>query len=80
VPAEIRVLRRLLAVCELWGELKPGIEVPLTQEDLASLAGTTRSTANRALRQAEADDLVTLARGRIALKDPSGLAVRAGAS
>jgi CRP-like cAMP-binding protein len=80
VPAERRVLRRLLAVCEVWGELTPGMEIPLTQEDLASLAGTTRSTANRALRQAEADGLVTLARARLALNDPSALAVRAGAA
>jgi CRP-like cAMP-binding protein len=80
VPAERRVLRRLLAVCEVWGEPVPGMEVPLTQEDLASLAGTTRSTANRALRQAEADGLVTLARARLELKDPQALAVRAGAT
>ena len=30
-----------------------GAEIPLTQHDLASLAGTTRPTVNRVLRVAE---------------------------
>ena len=77
LPAEIRVLRRLLAVAEFWGGARPGVVVPFTQEDLAGLAGTTRPTANRVLRHAEAADLVRLSRGRIELVDPAGLAVQA---
>ncbi len=77
VPAEVRVLRRLLAVADLWGGASPGLVVPFTQEDLAGLAGTTRPTANRTLRQAEVAGLLVLGRGRIELVDPVGLAVRA---
>jgi CRP/FNR family transcriptional regulator, cyclic AMP receptor protein len=77
VPAETRVLRRLLAVSELWGGPEPGVVVPFTQEDLAGLAGTTRPTANRTLRQAEAAGLIHLTRGKIELVDPAGLAAQA---
>jgi len=80
VPAETRVLRRLLEVAQLWGGPSPGLVIPLTQEDLAGLAGTTRPTANRTLRQAEAVGLLTLGRGRIELVDPVSLAARARVS
>ena len=79
VPAETRVLLRLLAVSELWGGASPGLFVPLTQEDLAALAGTTRPTANRTLRQAEDAGLLVLERGRIELVDPVGLGALARA-
>jgi CRP/FNR family cyclic AMP-dependent transcriptional regulator len=77
LPAERRVLRRLLEVAELWGGARPGAIVPFTQEDLAGLAGTTRPTANRTLRQAEAAGHLRLSRGRIELLDPSALAAQA---
>ena len=77
VPAETRVLRRLLAVADLWGGASPGLVVPFTQDDLAGLAGTTRPTANRTLRQAEVAGLLILRRGRIELVDPIGLGARA---
>jgi CRP/FNR family transcriptional regulator, cyclic AMP receptor protein len=74
VPAETRVLRRLLAVGALW---RDGERLPLTQSELAGLAGTTRATANRALRQAAADGLVALRRGSIELLDAERLSTRA---
>jgi len=77
VPAEIRVLRRLHQVALSWAAAQQGLVLPLTQDHLAALAGTTRSTANRALRQAEAEGLLTLGRGRIELVNPEGLASRA---
>jgi CRP-like cAMP-binding protein len=77
VPAETRVLRRLLAVAELWGRARPGLVVPFTQEDLAGLAGTTRPTVNRTLRQAELVGLLILRRSQIELVDPIGLGARA---
>ena len=76
VPADARVLRRLLAVARQFGEHE-GTVIALTQDDLASMAGTTRPTANRVLRRAEADGLLRLARGRIEILDPGGLAKRA---
>jgi CRP-like cAMP-binding protein len=77
VPAETRVLRRLLAVAELWGGARPGLVVPFTQEELAGLAGTTRPTVNRTLRQAELAGLLILRRSQIELVDPIGLSARA---
>ena len=76
VPVDSRVLRRLLAVAEQFSETG-GTVIPLTQDDLASLAGTTRPTANRVLKRAEADGLVRLARGRIEILDHEHLERRA---
>lgn len=76
-PAESRVLRRLLDAALLWGGPTAGTEVPLTQEELGQLAGTTRATTNHVLRQAEQLGLVTIGRGKVTLVDPAGLARRA---
>ena len=50
IPADLRVLRALLFVASLDDSEGP---VPLTQLDLASLAATTRPTANKVLRGEE---------------------------
>ena len=47
--------------------------MPLTQEDLADMAGTSRATVNRVLRDEERRDIVELARGRIRVRDLEGL-------
>jgi len=65
VPAPERVLRRLLDAAESLGD-RP---VPLTQLDLASLAGTTRPTVNRILRSAEHAGAIVLHRGDIEVVD-----------
>jgi len=79
VPVDRRVLRRLLALTEIYagGDQTTGVEVTLTQDDLASLAGTSRATVNRVLRQAEEAGAVSLGRGRIRITDPALLATRA---
>lgn len=73
LPAEKRVLRRLLDLEELYD----GAEIAVTQEDLASLAGTTRPTANRALQAAVDAGEVTASRGRLLVVDRESLARRA---
>lgn len=77
-PAETRVLRRLLDAALLWGGPAGGTVVPLTQEELGQLAGTTRATANQVLRQAEHLGQLEIGRGKVTLVDPDGLARRAG--
>lgn len=77
IPAEIRVRRRLLDVVGAWGEPEAGAVVPLTQEELASLAGTSRATVNRVLRDEQRRGTVELSRGRTTLVDPAALAQRA---
>jgi CRP/FNR family transcriptional regulator, cyclic AMP receptor protein len=78
VPVDRRVLRHLIALSRVYGDGSDGTVVPLTQEILASLAGTTRPTANHALRVAAAGGLISLDRGRVRIEDAAALARRAG--
>jgi CRP-like cAMP-binding protein len=77
VPVDKRILRRLLEVATTYGHDGPAEVIPLTQEDLAGLAGTTRPSANKALRAVEDAGLIAMSRGEIRLLDPAGLARRA---
>lgn len=78
VPAERRVLRRLLELCELYPADGKGIVIPVTQETLASLAGTTRPTANQVLRRLVDGGMVTVSRSQIVVLNRAGLRQRAG--
>ena len=78
VPAERRVLRRLLDLCELYEGDDQRIVIPVTQEMLASLAGTTRPTANQVLRRLVASDIVSVSRSQIVVLDRPSLRQRAG--
>jgi CRP/FNR family transcriptional regulator, cyclic AMP receptor protein len=78
VPAERRVLRRLLDLCELYTGDDQRIVIPVTQEMLASLAGTTRPTANQVLRRLAASDIVSISRSQIVVLDRQRLRQRAG--
>jgi CRP/FNR family cyclic AMP-dependent transcriptional regulator len=51
--------------------------VRLTQEDLAGLAGTSRATVNRALRDLERRGAIVQARGRVEVVDLGLLAEHA---
>lgn len=78
VTADKRVLRRLLDLVEIY---QTGSDttttIPLTQEELAQLAGTTRPTTNRVLRAAEATGTLQIGRGRIQVLDQADLLRRA---
>jgi CRP-like cAMP-binding protein len=76
VPADTRVRRRLLEMTEVYGG-EDEVTVPLTQEELASLAGTSRATVNRVLREEEGFGTLKLARGRTRVTDAAGLRRRA---
>jgi CRP/FNR family transcriptional regulator, cyclic AMP receptor protein len=75
-PADQRVVRRLLDFHAMTAE--DGGWVRLNQAELATLAGTTRSTANRVLRAAAARGEVELGRGRVRVLDLAGLRRAAG--
>jgi CRP/FNR family transcriptional regulator, cyclic AMP receptor protein len=77
VPVEQRIIRRLIAVAGLYGGLEPGVTVVFTQEDLASLAGTTRPTVNGVLRSLEDEGGLVIGRGRVEIVDPQVLRRRA---
>jgi CRP/FNR family transcriptional regulator, cyclic AMP receptor protein len=76
VSAEKRVLRRLVEVSQIYGDGAAHVVVPLTQEDLAGLAGTSRATVNRVLRDEEARGTVKLGRGRTTVLDAETLTRR----
>jgi CRP/FNR family cyclic AMP-dependent transcriptional regulator len=64
LPAEARVLRRLAELADLYGGA-----VPLPQEALAELAGTSRATVNRVLREQEKQGRIQLGRARIVVSE-----------
>jgi CRP/FNR family transcriptional regulator, cyclic AMP receptor protein len=77
LPAGKRVLRRLLEVADTYGDGAPATVIPLTQEDLAGLAGTTRPSANKVLRAAQEGGLLSVSRGQVRILDLDGLIHRA---
>ena len=77
VPAELRVLRRLLDLTDVYGNESSDPVIPLNQEDLAGLAGTSRATVNRVLRQEENRGTIKLARGSTTVVHLEGLRKRA---
>jgi CRP-like cAMP-binding protein len=76
VGAEIRVLRRLHELAVLYGQGAPGTVIPLPQQEIAGLAGTSRATVNRVLRAEATRGTVALHRGQTKVVDPAGLAKR----
>lgn len=74
VPVERRVLRRLVELVASY-ESRGG-EIPLTQEQLAELAGTSRATVNKVLREEQGRGTVELRRGRTIVLDRDALARR----
>ena len=52
----------------------PAAIYALTQEDIASLAGTSRATVNRVLREEQQRGTLALGRGRTVLLDVVSLA------
>lgn len=75
LPVERRVLRRLVELCAAYG--RNDGEVPLTQEQLAELAGTSRATVNKVLREEQERGTVELRRGRTLVLLPDEIARRA---
>lgn len=75
MPAERRVLRRLAELAELYAGEDGSI--PLTQEQLAEMAGTSRATVNRVLREEQERGTVQLRRGNTLVLKPDELARRA---
>lgn len=64
VPAEKRLLNRLQELRDLYTDESGDCTIPLTQEDLAELAGTSRATVNRVLRDQQRRGALELRRGK----------------
>lgn len=76
LPAEARIRRHLHALAQLYDNGARVIQVDLTQEELAQLAGTTRPTLNRVLREEERRGTLRLGRGRIVILDRAQLDIQ----
>jgi CRP-like cAMP-binding protein len=69
-----RVAKLLLDLAMQYGSGKNGeIDVPLTQEELASLAGTSRATVARAFSNWRGRGFIRTGQRRITITDPQGL-------
>ena len=73
LPVQQRVLRRLVEVADLYGAENANV-VPISQSDLAGLAGVTRQTTNRVLAKAQESGVIRLRRGNIEILHPEALA------
>jgi len=73
--AEQRVVKRLRLLAAQFQQ-GAGAVLPITQEELATLAGTTRPTANRALQPLVDAGVIEPRRGRIIIADIALLAGR----
>ena len=69
LPAELRVRKRLAELAATYEADGGEVVVPLRQEDIADLAGTSRATVNRVLREEARRGSVRLTRGRTAVLD-----------
>ena len=65
VDADTRVRRRLVELADAYRSADGDAVVPLTQEDVAAMAGTSRATVNRVLRDEQQQGAVELGRGRV---------------
>ena len=65
-----RVVRRLVDLADAYQVASAGpIAIPITQDDLAGMAGATRPTVNQVLQRLAAKGMVSLGRGRIDVLD-----------
>ena len=64
----------------LLRESADGCDVALTQDQLAEMLGSARTSIQRVLKQLEADGLIELGYRRITVVDPDGLAGLVGTS
>lgn len=79
--AEQRIARALLRLLEKHGEEHEDgqlIQLPLPQQDLAAMTGTTVETVSRVLSQFRHNGLVTTGRRWVAVTDEAGLEALAG--
>jgi CRP-like cAMP-binding protein len=78
LPSGTRLLRRLVELTELFAASSSAtVTIPLTQDEIAQLAGVTRPTANRILKKASDDGLLLVSRGQVEVLDAAGLARQA---
>lgn len=76
LAADVRVRRRVLSLADIYAA-DDGAPIPVGQTALAELAGTTRATVNRVLREEEERGSIMLGRSKITVLDRASLERRA---
>jgi CRP-like cAMP-binding protein len=76
LPVRRRVARRLYEIARLYAATGEAAVLPLTQDEVAQIAGATRPTANQALRRLEDMGILSLSRGSIVVADLAALRVQ----
>jgi CRP/FNR family cyclic AMP-dependent transcriptional regulator len=77
-PVPLRLARQLVGLARSYqADAQGRVVIPLTQDDLASLCGTTRPTINQLIGKLTQDKLLEVARGRVIVTDLPGLARKA---
>ena len=75
IPVDKRVLRVVERLADAFDDRSARtVVVRVRQEDIASMAGTRRQTANRPLKAAEAEGAIAIRRGRVEVLDRDLLA------
>jgi CRP-like cAMP-binding protein len=77
VPVERRVLRRLCELARLYPARDGETLIPLTQDVLAELAGTSRATVNRVLNEEQQRGTLEVQRAKTLVRDVDALTRRA---
>jgi len=81
VPGTVRIYRRIVALAELYADddatAPAPIEIPLTQDQLAGLAGVHLRLTSRVLGEARAAGLLDTSKRRLVVRDLEGLRQRA---
>jgi CRP-like cAMP-binding protein len=77
VPVDKRLFRNLVRLDAIYGRGVGPTSIPLTQEEIAQLVGTTRPTVNKHLRAAEDAGYLRMKRGRIEIVDRDAIIAKA---
>jgi len=79
VGLDQRLVHSLVQLTAIYPAARDGAHViPLTQEQLADLAGGTRPTVNQILQKLVEQQVIALGRGKVTLLDPARLRRKAG--
>ena len=69
VSVDRRVYRRLVELAEVYSQSSSDIVVPLSQDDLATMAGASRPTVNQVLQKLVSRRIIALGRRQITIHD-----------
>jgi len=76
VPVDKRLYRRLVELAAMYDRGSASVQIPLTQDEVAQLVGTTRPTVNKYLGAAASDGQLAIHRGSIEILDRAALSRR----